>query len=258
MTWQFNGTELTLVETATWGSVISFEIPDSEGEVAELYYSRGVDRLAEVRLGAELYRFEYDSNEEIVDIVLENAGSRRALQFQSEAPKDPHLPAWMSPSTIEGAMTSRITCDNCNDIISGVCFTQGVVCGKTGKIVQSIASFIFGPVGATLSTVVKFTCKAVGVLCDLNDVVGIIAGFDVCERIVCCGERSRCGLTCHDTSTDKCCDNRDLIPINECCSDEVSRGDLLPYVNLQVLPPRAFTKRTYVPQHTLYELRGSL
>ncbi|CAN0290599.1 unnamed protein product, partial [Ectocarpus fasciculatus] len=43
LTWQFNGTELTLVETATWGSVISFEIPDSEGEVAELYYSRGVD-----------------------------------------------------------------------------------------------------------------------------------------------------------------------------------------------------------------------
>eukprot|EP00903_Cladosiphon_okamuranus_P022803 g20995.t1 len=38
LSWQFNGTEFTITETAEWPVVISYEIPDSEGEVAELYF----------------------------------------------------------------------------------------------------------------------------------------------------------------------------------------------------------------------------
>lgn len=212
LTWQFNGTELTLIETAAWTGVVSFEIPDSGGEVAEIYYGRGV--VAKVRVGAELYRIEYDSDDEISDIVLENAGSRRGLQ--SETRKEYQLPAWMSPSTVEGAMTSRISCNTCNLVVEGVCLAQELMCGKkalkkflaTGSVI-ALLSGVSTTIITRVIPVLGFMCQAVGYACNAHEVLGATGLFDSCDSLFCC-DRSRCGLLgeCYDESTKKCCERR--------------------------------------------------
>lgn len=223
LSWQFNGTEFTITETAEWPVVISYEIPDSEGEFAELYFGTGEERPAAVRVGAELYRIEYDDDDEIVDIVLENPDdSRRALQLQSGTLKDPHLPAWMSPSTVEGAMTSRITCDNCNDIINGACQASGWLCGSalvrravaTGTVIAILEGVSVAVLTRTIPVFI-YACVAMKILCEANTALGVYDILETCEEVVCC-ERERCGLFCHKPSEEICCDG-DLFPISSGC-----------------------------------------
>lgn len=208
------------METAEW-VVVRFEVPDSEGEVAELYYSMDEQRLAQVRVGVELYGVEYDSNEDILDIVLvESSGGGRALQNQSGLQKDNPLPAWMKASTVEGATTSRVTtCDNCGDVISGVCFAQSKLCSVNWATasVTTILLHVARQTVLRLAPALAVACVGVGLLCDANTVGGVLDVLEVCQDVLCC-DRERCGIfSCYDPSDETCCDG-DVIPISSTCS----------------------------------------
>lgn len=197
-------------------------------------------------MGAELYRIKYDSNEEIIDIVLEDAGSRRVLQFQSEAQTDYQLPAWMSPSAVEGAMTSRISCNVCNRVISAVCLANSKACVNLTK---------FTKLGDLFLRAMFLFCEIGGPLCVSNTGYGVTDSIETCEDVLCCGGRSKCGVSCFDESTERCCDNVDRIPVNECCSDEVSSSrsiGLLPCVHFQVPLHRCVSTKSinYNSRHT--------
>lgn len=194
---------ITFVETAAWGAVLSFEIPDSEGDVAEMYFSREQEQLEEIRVGVELYRIVYNaSNQEIIDIVPQNSGSRRALHFQSEA-RDYQLPGWMNPSAVGGAMTSRISCDNCGGTISLVCKGITAMCG-TGLIETNLATgalkaTLYGVSTRVLQAVIpafRIACLTTG-LCILHEWGGITDALETCADIFCCDNRLRCGPTCY-------------------------------------------------------------
>ena len=214
-------------ETAEWGTVVRFEIPDSDGLLAELLYSRDTQQLEEVRVGAERYRIEYDSDDEIIDIVLENAGGRRGLRFQSEAQKDYQLPAWMGPSTVEGAMISRISCPRCKGLVTGVCAVQQLMCGKkalkkfltTGSVVALIAGVSITVLQRVVPAL-AFTCKAVEFICDADTALGLIYDDSLCESLFCC-DRSRCSISsCYDEDTEKCCRDGSVINPGSCCEEE--------------------------------------
>eukprot|EP00903_Cladosiphon_okamuranus_P014055 g13064.t1 len=225
--WQSNGTEFEIMETAEWGVVrfavpdgsVSFEVPEFEGEVAELYYNVDEQRLAQVRVGAEVYRIEYDSNEEILDIVLvEDSGGSRALQIQSGAQKGYHLPAWISANAVQGVKTSRISCDNCGDVVSGVCFAQSKLCSVNWSTATVGALLLRFARQAVLRVVpvLAAACVGVGLLCDANTVGGVFDVVEVCGNVLCC-DRERCGFfSCYEPSDERCCDG-DVFPISSTC-----------------------------------------
>lgn len=152
------------METAEWGGVVSCEVPDSEGEVAELYYRRGEQRLAQIRVGAELCRVEYGSDEDMTDFVpLESSGGARAIQLQSGAKKDYHPSAWMRAYTVEGVMNSRVSCDDCNDVISGACFVQSKLCAVS---VVSLLAKVTRQLVTRLVPVIGGACIELSLRCD--------------------------------------------------------------------------------------------
>ncbi|CAM9661462.1 unnamed protein product, partial [Ectocarpus sp. 12 AP-2014] len=70
-----------------------------------------------------------------------------------------------------------------------------------------------------LAPVMKGVCVGTGYVCDGNTLAGVSDVLETCEEILCC-DRSRCGNSCYQESTERCCSEVDLIPSNECCPDE--------------------------------------
>ncbi|CAM9334004.1 unnamed protein product, partial [Ectocarpus sp. 13 AM-2016] len=202
LSWLYEGTEVKIGEAAEWDAIMWFEIPDSGGQLAELYYSD--ERLQEIQVDTEVYRVEYDTNGEFSDLILVDFNDRRLLESGEQG--DYHLPSWLNANTIQDVMTSRIECDLCNSLVTIVCTASFRGCGEI-------------KVSSLLTLALRTTCEAVGLACSYN--AGVPGEFDACKDFFCC-DRSKCGKfgDCYDEVGEQCCDDGSAVPMNGCCAGD--------------------------------------
>lgn len=203
-------------ETAEWAAIMWFEVPESGGQLAELYFNE--ELLQQLRVGTELYRLEYDTNGEISDLVPVDFDGRRVLQ--SEEQDDYHLPAWLTRDTLKGVANSKIGCTSCALIVNTVC----------GGIQEVCQPSLFNPLWWLRSAhplvllAVEVACGASQVICTYDAFAIFAPAIDpelyiFCEDIFCC-DRSKCGWfgECYDEEDEKCCDDGNfLVPMDGCC-----------------------------------------
>lgn len=193
-------------EIADWAAVVSFEVPDSDGQLAQLYYSRTDERLQEFRLGAELYHVEYNSDGDFLDVMAEEPEGRRLLQSE-EQQEDYHLPAWLNPEALEGAAEDRIDCPTCQNMVDVACRGVDVTCKMAVRNLP-----------VPLNMLLFIACKGVDLICILD-----LLDTPVCTDYFCCG-RSKCrdyfapgGGECYDELQEQCCDDGSVIDAFGCC-----------------------------------------
>lgn len=195
VTWMYEDTEMEMREITNWAAVVSFEVPDSDGQLAQLYYSRTDERLQEFRLGAELYHVEYNSDGDVLDVSAEEPEDRRFL-LSEEQQEDYHLPAWLNPEALEGAAVDRMECSTCRKMIDVVCESVDTVCK-----IRSLPGLARGSINLWFA----IPCKGVGLICRLD-----LLDTPVCTDYFCCG-RSKChnyfgGGACYEEPVEQCCD----------------------------------------------------
>lgn len=198
-------------QTSAWGAVVSFEIPDSNGQLAQLRYSRDDQKLEEISVDTELYRIEYNDNSEVVDVVLADSEDRRALRSGEQ--EGYLLPTWLSRDTLHGAYYDRIGCTDCNNAVSIACAGIDVAC--------TICSF-FCRVNPVLELVIDYACRGIGLTCNMQNVIGEL---NACDNLFCC-DRSKCGIlgVCYEEGTDKCCEDGSVVDAGSCCEEEVTES----------------------------------
>lgn len=230
---------MAMRETVEWDAVVSFDIPDSDGQLAQLRYNE--NGLQEFLAGTKLYLATYSSNGDPLDLVLKESEGRRSLQ--SEGPGDYHLPAWLNPEALEGATYDRVTCSMCAKYFDLACASTKLFCDLVDPVLPfpaSVAWFI-GCNGIGLICVLGKDSACTDTFCcdrstcafrvcyeelfeECCDDGSIVQGRECCPGLEYCTNKGNGDLNplCHDPSTEKCCpETREVIPTSECCQDEV-------------------------------------
>lgn len=210
ITWQVEGTEFELRETAEWGAVVSFEIPDSGGQLALFFYSSDGQGLQEVQVGTELHRVVYDDAGEAVDLVLQGPDNSRALRSRSQ--ETSALPTWLSRDALDGAAYVRVECDSCAMAVGLTCSGVSLVCTICGVVCR---------LNPLLDIAVRMTCQAISNICT-GETDADLDELSACRNLFCC-DRSKCGTfgDCYDEGAGKCCEDGSVVDADGCCEEEV-------------------------------------
>lgn len=220
-------------ETAEPVVAMWFEIPDSGGQLAELFYSD--ERLQEVRVGTEIFRVEYDTIGEILDLVPVDSEGRR--RFQSEEQSGDHLPAWLTPDTVEGMTKSRVGC-SCALMMNTVCQTSGLLCGYSSK------SSAFVRVARPLVILTfEIACKASDYICHTDMALILFPDMNSFCGDFFCGDRSKRGWfgDCYDEEVEECRDDESVALRQGCDPGKIACG---PGAVEGVRPPICFDPDT--------------